>query len=341
MTFYQELQLNQAGSKDLVRQAAKGKARRRHLLIYLFKILLTMVFCVSFVTVYGMVFGAENNIVGVVVLLCLMVFRQVDLGLALPHALAALGAIFAVLALVPWLANLAGPAAELALHVAGLGVILLLGCHNVGMGNQLTLVLGYLLLYGYEVPEGAVGGRLLAVAVGCLLTLAVYARNHRAEPYQETIFSALGAFDWKQRRSRWQVKFVLAVSTALVLAGLLHIPRPMWVGIAVMSVLLPNSQAIAGRVRGRILGNLAGGLVFAAVYFLLPASLHPFIGVLGGIGVGLSATYAWQAVFNSLGAMAIMVGVLGLPGAIFFRVCNNTFGALYGLAVDRLVLRYE
>ena len=72
------------------------------------------------------------------------------------------------------------------------------------------------------------------------------------------------------------------------------------------------------------------------VYCLLPGSLLPYLGIFGGIGVGLSATYGWQAVFNSLGAMSIMVGTLGLPGVVLFRVGNNALGALYAWAVDRL-----
>ena len=99
MTFYQELQLNQAGSKLMIQEAVGRRAKAWHLLVYLVKILLTMVFCVAFVTLYGWVFGAENNIVGVVVLLCLMVFRQADLGMRRGQSLLALGLVFLVLAL--------------------------------------------------------------------------------------------------------------------------------------------------------------------------------------------------------------------------------------------------
>ena len=98
MTFYQELQLNQAGSKLMIQEAVGRRAKAWHLLVYLVKILLTMVFCVAFVTLYGWVFGAENNIVGVVVLLCLMVFRQADLGMRRGQSLLALGLVFLVLA---------------------------------------------------------------------------------------------------------------------------------------------------------------------------------------------------------------------------------------------------
>ena len=51
------------------------------MLVYLVKIVVTMAFCFLVVTVFSILFGNENSIVGVVVLLCLMVFRNADLGI--------------------------------------------------------------------------------------------------------------------------------------------------------------------------------------------------------------------------------------------------------------------
>ena len=80
MTFYQELQLNQAGSKELLRKSETAQERRYHALVYLAKVAITMLFCFAFVSVFSILFGNENSVVGVVVLLCLMVFRNADLG---------------------------------------------------------------------------------------------------------------------------------------------------------------------------------------------------------------------------------------------------------------------
>ena len=57
--------------------------------------------------------------------------------------------------------------------------------------------------------------------------------------------------------------------------------------------------------------------------------------MIGAIGVGLSATYVYHAIFNTFGALSIAVGILGLPGAIFFRIFNNFFGAVYGVIFER------
>ena len=47
MTFYQELQLSSTGSKQLIKNTTDKKEKRRHILIYNFKVYLVMVFCVA------------------------------------------------------------------------------------------------------------------------------------------------------------------------------------------------------------------------------------------------------------------------------------------------------
>ncbi len=95
-----------------------------------------------------------------------------------------------------------------------------------------------------------------------------------------------------------------------------------------MSVLVPFRDKIKTRVKGRIPGNIMGGITFLGLYILLPESMYEFIGVLGGIGVGLSATYGCQAIFNSWGAISIAMTFLGVEGAIFYRIFNNACTSL-------------
>ena len=103
MTFYQELQLNQAGSKNLLKKSETLKEKLYHMWVYLVKIAVTMAFCFFFVSIFSILFGNENSIVGVVVLLCLMVFRNADLGIHTGTMLLAL--FFVIMTVCPHLAN--------------------------------------------------------------------------------------------------------------------------------------------------------------------------------------------------------------------------------------------
>lgn len=51
--------------------------------------------------------------------------------------------------------------------------------------------------------------------------------------------------------------------------------------------------------------NIAGCALFLVLYLILPESGRSMIGIIGGIGVGYSAGYKWQTVFNTFGALAI------------------------------------
>ena len=131
----------------------------------------------------------------------------------------------------------------------------------------------------------------------------------------------------------------------MLLAELAGLPRAMWAGIAAMSVILPAAEDMHYRVRRRVLGNIAGVLCFVILYFLLPPSIYAFIGVIGGIGVGLSAKYGWQAVFNTFGALAIATSAYGLKSAVGLRVAQNVFGVVFALLfcliLHRLFARWE
>lgn len=87
MTFYQELQLSSAGSKQLIHKTTNPQEKRRHILVYNFKVYLVMAFCVAVVSLFSRFLGSENSVVGVTVLLAVLVLRQADFGIRTTHGL--------------------------------------------------------------------------------------------------------------------------------------------------------------------------------------------------------------------------------------------------------------
>lgn len=339
MTFYQELQLGQAGSKNLIRACETPRDQLLHTLIYLFKIALTVGFCFCFVTLYSMAFGSANSIVGVVVLLYLLVFRAADLCLHIGQSTALLASFLVLSAAAPHLAHLAGPLPGFFINLASIAFLILFGCHEPRMFNQSTLVLGYLLLYGYDVSGRDFTLRLAGIAFGALLVCTVFLLRHRSRSIPLRIRDIPVAFSLHHPRSRWQLCQIFCVPLVVLLAELVGLPRAMWAGIAAMSVILPVAEDMHYRVRRRVLGNIAGVLCFVILYFLLPPSIYAFIGVIGGIGVGLSAKYGWQAVFNTFGALAIAAEAYGLKAALGLRLLQNVFGVLFALVFCLLFSR--
>ena len=329
MTFYQELQLSSTGSKQLIRSTTDPKEKRRHILIYNFKVYLVMAFCVAVVSMYSKLTGSSNSVVGVTVLLAVLVLRQADFGIRTTHGLLSIAGIFGILMAGPRLANMASPLAAFAVNVVCILLLMILGCHNVIMYNHSTFVLGYLLLLGYDVTGKEYTFRVIGLLVGMVICMIVFYKNQRNRAYRRTFLDLFREFDLKSARSRWYVKLTLIVSSAMLFMNLLGLPRAMWAGIACMSVCLPFQKDLEVRAKSRGIYNIAGCLIFLVIYTILPKSLHSMIGIIGGIGVGYSAKYPWQTVFNTFGALSNASGVFGAVGAVILRISTNAAAAVY------------
>lgn len=313
----------------MVRESESFKDKAYHTMVYLVKIAITMVFCFSFVSAFSILFGSENSIVGVVVLLCLMVFRNAHFDIHAGQSTLLLALFFAVMTVFPHLANMVSPLLGLLINMAAIAFLIFWGCHNPFMFNQSTLVLGYLLLYGYDVTGRSYEMRLIGMAVGAVLTCLVFFRNHKDSEFEVVLSDVVQAFDMTSSRTKWQLCQVVCVPLVLCIAELCDMPRAMWAGIAAMSAITPIIDDMQYRVSRRIIGNIAGAACFIALYFLLPSSIYAYIGIIGGIGVGFSAKYGWQAVFNTFGALAIATEAYGLESAVGLRVIQNVFGVMF------------
>ena len=337
MTFYQELQLSSTGSKQLIKNTKDPKERRRHILIYNFKVYLVMAFCVAVVSLYSKLIGSENSVVGVTVLLAVLVLRQADFGIKTTHGLFSIAGIFGLLMVAPMIANMLSPLPAFLVNVIAILLLMILGCHNVIMYNHSTFVLGYLLLLGYDVTGAEYIKRVEGLAVGMILCMVIFYKNQKNRPYRRTFLDLFREFDLQSARGRWYLKLTLIVSTAMLGMNLLGLPRAMWAGIACMSVCLPFTEDCVARSGKRWQFNIVGCVFFIVLYLILPESMYPYIGMIGGIGVGYSAGYAWQTVFNTFGALSIASGLFGMPMAVALRIGANVFGALYTVLCNKVI----
>ena len=339
MTFYQELQLSSAGSKQLIKNTQDSKEKRRHIFIYNFKVYLVMIFCVAVVTVFSKLLGNNNSVVGVTVLLAVLVLRQADFGIKTSHGLISIMGIYAILIAGPRVSNMVPPVAAFVINVVCIMLLMIMGCHNVIMYNHSTFVLGYLLLQGYDVTGHEYMMRVVGLLAGMLVCMIIFYKNQRNRPYRRTFWDLFKEFNINSARTRWYIKLTFIVSSAMLIVSLMGLPRAMWIGIACMSVCLPFSKDVDKRIGNRALFNVVGCAIFAVLYIVLPESMYPYIGMIGGIGVGYSAGYAWQTAFNTFGALSIAAGLFGMPYAVALRIGLNAAGAAYTWLCDKVLER--
>lgn len=164
-------------------------------------------------------------------------------------------------------------------------------------------------------------------------------QESKKRPYRRSFLDLFREFNLKSARSQWYLSLTWIVCSAMFIMQLLSLPRAMWAGIACMSVCLPFPEDSKGRTWKRGVFNILGCGIFLVLYNTLPAWLYPYIGVIGGIGVGYSAGYSWQTVFNTFGALSIASSLFGVKTAIALRIGTNVAGALYAFLSWQILSR--
>ena len=340
MKFYEQLQLNQLGSKNYIRESSNKKERNTRIAIYIFKVMLTVLFCVLFVTAFTKLFGVENGTPGVVILLFLMAFRQVDLGIKPKEGVAVMLLIGIILTFAPHFAASLPPEQAFLIHFPAIFILMLLGCHQIHFYNQATIILSYLLLFGYDVSGEAFTQRVIGLLIGFAWTSWLLYRVHRNKQNPEGILDVIRSFNLGTVRSRWQLGLALTTSLALVIGEMLGFSRVMWIGLAALSVVQPTKKERLWRAKNRFIGVVAGVVLFIILINFLPAPLLGSLGIIGGICVGFSTHYGWQSAFNCFGALSIAAAILGLDGSLFYRILDTAFGIIFALCIYNLLERF-
>lgn len=330
MTFYQAMQLGTYNLKSLIKEAQDEKLKRKYIAALVVKDILCILFCMIVITTFSIIFGNENSIVGVVTVLALLTFRFSNLDFDVKQSAITILGIFGILIVGPYIASTVNPIIGSIINFISIMAIVVLSCHNVYLSNQSIFVLSYLLLYGYKVQNLTVyTNRIFGLIFGGLIVAGIFYYKQRNVNFENKFSDIIKDIDFSTERTKWQLKLSIGICSAILIGELIHLPRTMWIGIACMSILQPTKDKIDFRYKNRPIFLTIGCLMFGVVYVVLPQEFRGYIGIAGGLILGLCGSYQWQTVFNCFGALVAAVPMLGLWNAVILRILNNVFGAIY------------
>lgn len=337
MTFYEAMQLGANSLKPIIKSTEDKKLRRKYISALIIKDFLCVLFCMVIVTFFNKIFGEENSIVGVVTVILLLTFRFSNLNFNVKQSAIALFGIFVIYIISPYFASISNPIMSSIINFFSIMIIVILSCHRVELANQSTLILSYLLLYGYEVSDfkGYIN-RTFGLILGGIIVSGIFYYRQRKNKSENTFITIIKDINLNDDRTKWQIKLALGICSAMLIGEILNLPRTMWIGFSCMSILQPTVKKLEFRYKKRPLYVVLGSIIFGIVYLVLPKEYAGYIGIIGGLMVGVSATYQWQTVFNCFGALAAAIPSLGFGGAIILRIINNIFGAVYIKIYDKV-----
>lgn len=266
MSFYQTMQLGKCDLKELIKGTGDKRLKKKYIMALIIKNFACILFCMAMVTFFSDIFGIENSIVGVVTVIALMTFRFSNLDFKTGESAVAILGIFVIFIISPYLASSINPLTGSMVNFISMMIIVVLSCHNIALSNQSTLILSYLLLYGYEVND--ISGyiyRIFALILGGIIVAGVFYYKHRKIEFKNSFSDIIKDINLNSARTKWQLKLVSGITIAILLGEILHLPRVMWIAFACMSVFHPDKDKFEYRSKVRYKFVIIG-VIYRQVY---------------------------------------------------------------------------
>lgn len=333
MRFYDALQLDPSCLKQKIRAAELPGERRKLMAAMAARALLIVLFAIVTISPVSTVFGPENSAMAVAMFCVLLGLRFVDFGYCIKDSLINLAVVFLLLLIAPVTAANVNPLLAAVIHFAAFFIILFMTSDQPEMGNAGIYTFAYIYLSGNPVTGDLLWKRALLTLVGYLLCATILFVKHRKKNPEIRFWDMVSQFRLSNKKTQWHIQLALGVGILLALGSFLHLPRMMWAAFACGSILGCYSATAVeskNRVVQRMVGACAGSLVFFLAYPLMPQSLRPLFGPLGGICLGFCTDYRYKTACNCIGALFMATALYGVQGSVFLRVMDNFLGVAFG-----------
>lgn len=328
------LQMDPAANRRMRKQTEDPKTIQKLKWAVLIRSALIVVFAILFIGLMTSLFGSANSSMAVSIFCILLTSRFVGFGYKISDSLVNMGFTFIILVGAPVLAfRVHNVILQFLINFAALFLIILMTCEKPALGNGGLYSFAYIFLCGNPVEGQELVQRFYMAAVGFILCGIVLWRNHRNQDKDRSFYSVIENYNLKNYKCQWQLRLVLGVSLLLTIFEALDLTRYMWAGFACGSLLsdIEVEENIHEKLKNRVIGAVVGSLAFYVVYLILPVNLHPLMGPVGGLFLGLCAEYRHKTMLNCFGALSLAAGLYGLKGAVFLRIGMTLAGVIFAL----------
>lgn len=267
--------------------------------------------CMGIVMGFASVFGFGNIYIGVSLATALLTYRHIDLGFSPKHAAPCLLGLFLLTGLASW-AN--GLGVWISVPINFLTVYILTSCTATRLEQKayIPLVLCFIFVQGNPVAGSANLLRMLGFLFTGTLAALCYYLFHRRQPQALTMKEVAENALRFSERTQFSLRMAAALTAAMLIGGLLHCDRPMWLGIVTFAMTRPLFSETVSRIKHRTFGCALGVLCFVLLHkYLIDPRYSAVLLMACGFLSSVPGRYGFQQIFvtvNALGAAALLLG---------------------------------
>lgn len=279
-----------------------------------------------FINVYSMLFGATETLVGVAMLTGYAMMRNMDLGFDAGEATAGIFLLFPLIGIMAHISQF-NLLLAIPVHFFTVYFLMLLSSLPLAYKTYMPFILCYIFAQSNPVSGQLIFNRMIGLTAGGLLIAMVYYLSHRKKVYKRKFRTLLEEIPKNSTRNHFILRMAVGITVAAELGGILHVAKPMWITIVVMSLTQPFTVDTHMRIRYRLIATISGSVIFMFLFgYLIPPSYSTYVLLFLGFIYSFASEYKVQQIFvtiNALGAAMILFGpITSIPLRIILLILS-------------------
>lgn len=313
-------------------QKTKEKNSQNKSLEFICKIfdnLFQFLFILAFVIGFQTIFGSENTLIGVAIGVGMTMFPKGYTGvkryvgvsmIILLYTMSVIVGQFAVLPI--WLA--------IPVYFLYTVFLLALSIEPDFLKPSVTFLLCFVFAQSSPVKWSLfprrLAGTVISASLVAFVTYIYWKKNKQGgidgRNYKEQIAKSI-------KHKSYIMRMSIGLTTAMTIAYIFNIQKPLWISIVVMSLTQISSAETFSRLKYRAIGTIVGSILFLLLFInFVPNQYHNsailFIGYIGYF----FPDYKYKQVINAISALYASLVIFNAPNAIFARSICFVCGAI-------------
>ncbi|WP_416327741.1 FUSC family protein [[Eubacterium] hominis] len=288
---------------------------------------------VGFVFLFQMMFHVENTLTAVALGVGFTMLPTCDLGIR-PLTMSLIVLILYIGGGIVAQSALWNPFLAFLINFCFLVWLLSLISEPMEIKANISFLLCFVFSQSTAVPWAQFNGRIACVCFGaCLVSLCILIHWKR-KGFGKNGCNFKQQFQRSKQHHSYILRMSLGISIAMFIASVLHLSKPLWISIVVMSLTQLEFCETLERIRHRFLGTLVGVVLFFIFFqYIIPQQYAMFVIMfLGYIGFFLPE-YKYKQVINAISALNASLVILDTKTAIE----NRVFCLLLGIVIVMMI----
>lgn len=290
--------------------------------------LISFILISIFITIYGLLFGNSNILMGVCIITGILMLCHINLGfkvlqvcIVIPILLASCGIVASISLMNTYLGIL--------INFSFIFILMTLVSQNLASKSFMPFILCYIFVQGNPVYGSSLWLRIMGLFLGGIVISVFYYVYHRKTTNKRNIADLFHEIDFTSSRTQFILRMSIGITLAMFIGSLFTLQKGMWISITVMSATQPFLVETTTRIKQRFFGSLLGALAYVLLFeLLIPDAYTTYAVLLLSFTYTLINVYWIQMIFitiNSLNAALIIFDTsISVPMRLSF-ICLGLF----------------